>query len=33
VLDATGTLADSLYNEIDPELRDALTAARPIASG
>jgi uncharacterized peroxidase-related enzyme len=33
VLDATGTLADALYNEVDPELRDALTAARPIASG
>jgi alkylhydroperoxidase family enzyme len=33
VLDATGTLADALYNEIDPELREALTAARPIASG
>jgi uncharacterized peroxidase-related enzyme len=33
VLDASGTLADALYNEIDPELRDALTAARPIDSG
>jgi uncharacterized peroxidase-related enzyme len=33
VLDATGTLADALYNEVDAELRDALTAARPIASG
>jgi uncharacterized peroxidase-related enzyme len=32
VLDATGTLADSLYNDLDPELREALTAARPIAS-
>jgi alkylhydroperoxidase family enzyme len=33
VLDATGTLADALYNEMDPALRDALTAARPIAAG
>ena len=31
VLDATGTLADSVYNEMDPELRDALTVGRPIA--
>ena len=30
VLDATGTLADSAYNEMDPELRDALTVGRPI---
>ena len=31
VLDATGTLADAEYNEMDPELRDALTVGRPIA--
>jgi uncharacterized peroxidase-related enzyme len=31
VLDATGTLADSAYNEMDPELREALTVGRPIA--
>jgi uncharacterized peroxidase-related enzyme len=31
VLDATGTLADSVYNEMDPELREALTVGRPIA--
>ena len=31
VLDATGTLADSIYNEMDPELREALTVGRPIA--
>lgn len=31
VLDATGTLADAVYNEMDPELRDALTVGRPIA--
>lgn len=30
VLDATGTLADSAYNEMEPELRDALTVGRPI---
>jgi uncharacterized peroxidase-related enzyme len=30
VLDATGTLADSVFNEMDPELRDALTVGRPI---
>ena len=30
VLDATGTLADSAYNEMDPELREALTVGRPI---
>jgi alkylhydroperoxidase family enzyme len=33
VLDATGTLADTHYNELDPELRDALSGARPIAAG
>ena len=32
VLDATGTLADSLYLELEPELRQALTVGRPIAS-
>ncbi|HYJ23788.1 MAG TPA: peroxidase [Acidimicrobiia bacterium] len=32
VLDATGTLADSAYNEMDPELRDALTVGRPIGN-
>ena len=31
VLDATGTLADSAYNEMDPELREALTVGRAIA--
>ncbi len=31
VLDATGTLPDSIYYEMDPELRDALTVGRPIA--
>ncbi len=31
VLDATGTLADSVFNEMDPELREALTVGRPIA--
>ncbi len=31
VLDATGTLADSVYGELDPELREALTVGRPIA--
>ena len=31
VLDATGTLADSIYNEMEPELREALTVGRPIA--
>jgi uncharacterized peroxidase-related enzyme len=30
VLDATGTLADSVYNEMDLELREALTVGRPI---
>jgi uncharacterized peroxidase-related enzyme len=30
VLDATGTLADSAYKEMDPELREALTVGRPI---
>jgi len=32
VLDATGTLADSIYLELEPELREALTVGRPIAS-
>lgn len=32
VLDATGTLADSAYYELDPELREALTVGRPIGS-
>ncbi len=31
VLDATGTLADSVYLELEPELREALTVGRPIA--
>ena len=31
VLDATGTLADSIYNEMEPELREVLTVGRPIA--
>ncbi|MET0696017.1 MAG: peroxidase [Acidimicrobiia bacterium] len=31
VLDATGTLPDSIYNEMEPELRDVLTVGRPIA--
>jgi uncharacterized peroxidase-related enzyme len=30
VLDATGTLADSAYNEMEPALREALTVGRPI---
>jgi len=30
VLDATGTLADSAFNEMDSELREALTVGRPI---
>jgi uncharacterized peroxidase-related enzyme len=30
VLDATGTLADAEYNEMDPELREALTVGRAI---
>lgn len=30
VLDATGTLADSVYNEMEPELRQALTVGRQI---
>ncbi|HWL48266.1 MAG TPA: peroxidase [Acidimicrobiia bacterium] len=33
VLDATGTLADAAYNEMDAELRDALTVGRPIDGG
>jgi uncharacterized peroxidase-related enzyme len=32
VLDATGTLADVEYNEMDPELRQALTVGRPVAA-
>ncbi|HEX2405394.1 MAG TPA: peroxidase, partial [Acidimicrobiia bacterium] len=31
VLDATGTLADAGYNEMEPALREALTVGRPIA--
>lgn len=30
VLDATGTLADSAYDKLDPNLREALTVGRPI---
>jgi len=30
VLDATGTLADSVYQDLEPELREALTVGRPI---
>ncbi|MGH8871389.1 MAG: carboxymuconolactone decarboxylase family protein [Acidimicrobiia bacterium] len=33
VIDATGTLADSVYMDMDPELRDALTVGRPIEAG
>lgn len=33
VLDATGTLADSVYNELEPELREALTVGRQIEEG
>jgi alkylhydroperoxidase family enzyme len=29
-LDATGTLADAAFQELDPRLRDALTVGRPI---
>jgi alkylhydroperoxidase family enzyme len=32
VLDATGTLADVEYNEMDSELRQALTVGRPVAA-
>ena len=32
VLDATGTLADVEYNEMDPEMRQALTVGRPLAA-
>jgi uncharacterized peroxidase-related enzyme len=32
VLDATGTLADASYNEMDAELRQVLTVGRPIES-
>jgi hypothetical protein len=31
VLDAMGTLADSPYGTLEPELRQALTVGRPIA--
>lgn len=30
VLDATGTLADRAFNDLDPELREVLTVGRPI---
>lgn len=33
VLDATGTLADAVYGEMDTDLREALTIGRPIADG
>jgi uncharacterized peroxidase-related enzyme len=33
VLDATGTLADSVYNDLDPALRQALTVGRPVEGG
>ena len=33
VLDATGTLADSVYNDIDSDLRQALTVGRPLEGG
>lgn len=33
VLDATGTLADSVYEKLDPELKDSLTVGRPIERG
>ncbi len=33
VLDATGTLADSLYGDMDPALREALTVGRAIDQG
>lgn len=32
VLDATGTQADSVFEDLDPDLRDALTVGRPIAA-
>lgn len=32
VLDATGTLADSVYIDLDSRLREALTVGRPIGS-
>lgn len=31
VLDATGSLADPAYRDLDPARRDALTVGRPIA--
>ena len=33
VLDATGSLADPAFRDLDPALRDALTVGRPIAEG
>jgi uncharacterized peroxidase-related enzyme len=33
VLDATGTLADSVYNDLDPDLRRVLTVGRPVEGG
>jgi hypothetical protein len=33
VLDATGTLADAAYNDMEPGLREALTVGRPIEAG
>ena len=32
VLDALGAEPDAVYNELEPELRDALTVGRPIAA-
>jgi len=31
-LDAVGVLPDAVYNELDPELREALVVGRPIAA-
>jgi uncharacterized peroxidase-related enzyme len=33
VLDATGTLPDRVYHDLEPELREALTLGRPIEEG
>jgi alkylhydroperoxidase family enzyme len=33
VLDATGTLADSVYNDLDPDLREVLIVGRPVEGG
>lgn len=33
LLDAMGTQADAAYNELEPDLREALTVGRPIAEG